>query len=109
MGAGGMQRMQQMRDEIFAKLNLTADQKKKVKALDEAQAAKAKVMIAELQKPGVDRTKAMDKFKALRDDYQKGLGKILSKDQMKKYEALAKEARDKFRAGRGAGKGQAPK
>jgi Spy/CpxP family protein refolding chaperone len=108
-GMGGMQRFQQIRAEIFAKLNLTADQKKKVKTLDDANAAKMKTMMADAQKPGADRQKMMDAFKASREDYNKSLAKILSKDQMKKYEALVKEAREKFRAQRGAGKGQAPK
>lgn len=106
---GGLKRMQKMRDDAFAQLNLNADQKKKVKALDDAQAAKIKKMMADAQKPGADRSKMRDSFMAMRKDYQKSLGGILTKDQMKKYDALLKAAREKFRAQRGAGKGQAPK
>jgi len=106
---GGMQRMQKMRDDVFAQLKLTADQKKKVKVLDEAQAKKVKTMMADAQKPGADRSKMRDTFMAMRKDYEKSLGGILTKDQMKKYDVLLKAAREKFRAQRGAGKGQAPK
>lgn len=106
---GGMQRMQKMRDDIFAQLNLTADQKKKIKTLDEAQAKKVKSMMADAQKPGADRSKMRDTFMAMRKDYDKSLAGILSKDQKKKYDVLLKAAREKFRAQRGAGKGQAPK
>jgi len=105
---GGMQRMKKMRDDIFAQLKLTADQKKKVKTLDDAQAAKIKTLMAGM-KPGDDRSKMRDTMMGMRKDYDKSLAGILSKDQKKKYDALLKEAREKFRASRGAGKGQAPK
>lgn len=109
MRMGGGQRMQKVREEIFAKLNLTAAQKTKVKALNDKQAAKIKSLMDGMQKPGADRTKTMDAFKASRADYEKALAGILTKDQKKKYDGLVKEAREKFRAQRGTGKGQNPK
>jgi Spy/CpxP family protein refolding chaperone len=97
-GGNRMARMAKMQEEIFAKLNLTAAQKEKIKAHNKKMAEKSKAMFEEAQKnPGADRQAMMGKFRAMREESDKALKSILTADQYKKFETLRKEARDKAR------------
>lgn len=108
-GPGGMMRgpsarMGKMNAEIYKQLGLTADQKKKVDALDKAHMAKMKALFDSASKGG-DRSAMRDKFMKLRDEHEKGLFGILSDAQEKKYKTLRKAAMDKFRKERGGMRG----
>lgn len=128
-GPGGMRRgggMMGMDDAVLAKLNLTADQKKKVAALKDATkkkgeefrkslglgagpgAGKAGAGKAGAGKagaaggPGGQRIKLTDdqraKLKAIGEGYQTGLKKILTPTQQASYEKEMKAQREKMRA-----------
>ncbi|MBS1705066.1 MAG: hypothetical protein JST40_04270 [Armatimonadetes bacterium] len=103
MRGGGMMKMQQ---EIFAKLNLTADQKKKIEALNKKTGDAMRAL--ENKKPEERRT-AMQK---IREDHQNALMKILTPKQQQEYKKLMKEQMEKFRkehpGGPGGPNGGAP-
>lgn len=109
MNAGRIAELQKMQAELMAKLNLTPDQKKKVDALTAKRNAKMKSLLTDAQKPGADRQKLMDTARGIRDDYNKELNKILTKDQQKKLVTARKEMMEKFRSQSGPGRGAAPK
>jgi Spy/CpxP family protein refolding chaperone len=120
-GPGGMRRgggMMGMDDAVLAKLNLTADQKKKVASLKEATkkkgeefrkslglgagAGKAGAGKAGAGGPGGQRVKLTDeqrnKLKAIGEGYQSGLKKILTPTQQATYEKEMKAQREKMRS-----------
>lgn len=109
MNAGRIAELQKMQAEMMTKLGLTPDQKKKVDALTATRNAKMKSLLVDAQKPGADRQKLMDTAKGIRQDYNKGLQKILTKDQQKKLVTARKEMMEKFRSQSGPGRGAAPK
>ncbi|MEZ0327814.1 MAG: hypothetical protein ACAH95_18110 [Fimbriimonas sp.] len=97
-GGGRMARMGKMQEEVLAKLNLTADQKKKIEAHNKKMGEKMKTMFESAQKnPGADRTEMRKKFMAMREEGDKGMKAILTAEQWKKFETLRKEAREKAR------------
>lgn len=100
-----MQRMMQMRKQMMDKLNLTADQKKKVAALD---AKMKQQMEAAMKSSGGDRQKMMQGMRGMRQSYQKDLNAILTADQRKKFEQLMKERRDQMMKERGGVPGGKP-
>lgn len=99
---GGM-RMggRRFQDEVFAKLNLNADQKAKIKALQDKFRKEMEAMRSKGTAGGppsqADRDKMMAKFKAHND----ALMKILTPAQKTKFEQLMKEMREKARSQRG--------
>lgn len=93
-------RMGKMNAEIYKQLGLTADQKKKVDALDKSHMAKMKALFDSASKGG-ERSAMRDKFMKLRDEHEKGLFAILSDAQEKKYKTLRKATMDKMRKERG--------
>jgi len=99
-GPGGMPggRMAKMQGEILAKLNLSADQKKKIDALNAKRQEEMKKMFGGGPPAEGDRDKMREKMRESQKAYRKELDKILKPDQAKKYDALLKEARDKMRA-----------
>ncbi|RYG42681.1 hypothetical protein EON79_18405 [bacterium] len=98
---GDKKRMAELTAEIYAKLNLTAEQKKKIEDMDKAHAAKVK----EARKAGKDDKEGWrEKNKALREEHEKGLNAILTTDQQKQYKELRKEAMKKMRKERGVKK-----
>lgn len=126
-GPGGMRRgggMMGMDDAVLAKLNLTADQKKKVAALKEATKKKGEDFRKSLGLgagagagkagagkagkagaaggPGGQRIKLTDdqraKLKAIGEGYQTGLKKILTPTQQASYEKEMKAQREKMRS-----------
>ncbi len=103
-GGGGnrMVRMGKMQDELFAKLNLTAAQKEKVKAHSKKMADKMKSAFEAAQKnPSADRAEMRKNFMAMREEGDKGLKDILTAQQWTKFETLRKEARAKARQNMG--------
>lgn len=88
-------RLNRMRQEAFAKLGLTRDQKAKIKALNAELRQKVKPLVAE-RKAGakVDR-KAVQ---ALRKDYRNQVMQVLTPDQRSQFKALMRDALAKFRA-----------
>lgn len=95
------QRMQQMQKEIYAKLKLSADQTKKVEALDKATTKK----LDDLRAAPGDRQSKGPKMREIRDAHQKELEKILTKAQADQFKKLRKEQMDKMRAQFGGGRG----
>ena len=82
--------MEKMNEEILAKLNLTDDQKAKLKAHKEEMAAKAKELKGA---KGAGKTEEVkEKVKALRKENQKFMKELLTKDQMKEFTKLRREA-----------------
>ncbi len=105
---GGERRMGMMggrQQAVLEKLNLTADQKKKIEALRKKQAEEMRGAFAKNRpEPGQKPDPAMrEKMKAARDKYEKELMAILTPDQQKKFKALMKEEMEKMRTQRGQG------
>lgn len=99
----GQGRMGGMRGqaEIFEKLKLTADQKKKIEALQtKNQAAFTKL------RDEKDQAKRREGMQKLMTSMQTEIGKILTKDQKAQYDKLIAERRAQFQRG-GAGAGRA--
>lgn len=87
--------------EIFEKLKLTADQKKKIEALQtKNQAAFTKL------RDEKDQAKRREGMQKLMTSMQTEIGKILTKDQKAQYDKLIAERRAQFQRG-GAGAGRA--
>ena len=102
---GGGQRRGGMDDKILEKLNLTVDQKTKIKALKEGMMAKMKKAFEDSKG---DREKMKATMQPLRKNYTDSLSKILTKAQMEAYmkEMKAQRAQmEKMRAERGGGPG----
>lgn len=98
-----------MNQEFMTKLNLTADQKKKVEALQKSTQEKMRALMGKGGAPG-DRQGMREKFKPIMEAHMKAMKEILTPEQEKKLEAMRKEMRSK-RGGPGApgGKGGPPK
>jgi Spy/CpxP family protein refolding chaperone len=90
----GLQKMGKMRNEIFAKLNLSEAQKKQIVAID-AQAKRE--MMALRDAPG-DRQAKMSKLQELREKHQAAVMNVLTPAQRKQHEALWNEARQKMKS-----------
>jgi Spy/CpxP family protein refolding chaperone len=100
-GPGGMRaRQHKMQQEMFTKLNLNADQKKKVTALTEARREKMKALMEELRASGGDRQANREKFMAIQKSFHDDLMKILNPEQETKFKALRKEMMEKRREAR---------
>ncbi len=109
-GANMQQRMKQreaMMTKIYDQLGLTADQKKKIAALDKARAEKMK---AEFSKnagktaPTPDQQKARrEEFKKAQEQYDASLKKIMGEAKYTKFVQLRKDAMAKMRQNRGGG------
>ena len=106
-GPGGFHRPKpgQMETDLLAKLDLNHAQKVKAKLLTDGLAKKEEAMFAQ-RSPGGDRSAMREKMKALRDDYNAHLSKILTKGQMDKYTKMRDEMRAKMRASMGGGRGR---
>jgi len=107
-GMGGMRRMggarmAQRNKELFAKLNLTADQKKKIEALQKKHQEKMRATFTQAGGPSADRQALMEKFREMQKGYRAELMKILTPAQEKQYSAAVKEMREKMRKERGQG------
>ena len=98
---GGMKRMAEMQKKILDQLKLTADQKKKVDALDADTAKKLRAAMESLKPstPGArpDFSQMREKIQPIRKAREAALAKILTKDQLKKYSELRKKAMDDMR------------
>ncbi len=96
----GQGRMGGMRGqaEIFEKLKLTADQKKKIEALQ----TKNRDAFAKLRDEK-DETKRREGMQKLMTSMQTEIGKILTKDQKAQYDKLIAERRAQFQRGGGPG------
>jgi Spy/CpxP family protein refolding chaperone len=101
--AGGWMHMWKMNQEILAKLNLTDEQKSKVKALEEATKTKVKALMTERKAPGADMEKIKAEGKAIRKDAHDQLLGILTRDQAKQFKVLWKEAMEKAKKEKGGG------
>ncbi|AIE88030.1 hypothetical protein OP10G_4662 [Fimbriimonas ginsengisoli Gsoil 348] len=92
--------MAKMEADMFAKLNLTADQKKKIKGFQAARDAKMKKLMTTAPKGGDPRA-LFSQFRPISQDYRKSVESVLKPDQKKKYDDLRKEMRAKMGGGRG--------
>lgn len=109
-GIGGrFGRMAEMEKDILAKLNLNADQKKKIEALNKKTKTKMEALMKE---PGEMKDKR-EKFREINQNRRDEMNKILTPAQQKKYKELwqekVKEMRPPGREGaptppKGAGK-----
>ena len=81
-GKRGFPSVEQQMERMTTQLNLTDDQKPKVKAALEAQDKKMK----ELRKEG--NTPTREQFQEVRKETQKKMKEILTEDQYKKYEQM---------------------
>jgi Spy/CpxP family protein refolding chaperone len=101
---GAMFRMQ---EQILAKLNLTADQKKRVTALNKKTEESMKKL---REAPGEMRSK-MPKFREIHEGHEKALLQILTAQQRTRYQELLKQERERRmkerqqRQGQGGGQG----
>lgn len=133
-GQGGAMRRMDLDTDVLAKLNLTAAQKTKVKALKDARNAKAQELFKSMGGPGAGAGKGgakggqkppaggppaggakggpgggmsgmREKMKPIQDAYLAGIKATLTPAQFTAYEKGVKEAREKMRAQFGGGKG----
>lgn len=112
---GGVRRMGQFQQKVLDQLNLNANQKSQIKALNDKRMAEMKARRDKMQANGqqVDREKMRAEMKKNQDAYQASLKKILTAQQFAKYEQLMKAEMEKMRkqgggqpgAGGKAGKG----
>lgn len=90
-GQGGQFRMRSPEDRVerLAKqINLTADQKKKILALYKANAPKQKALMDDKK---MTREQKMAAFGKMRDENNKKMAAILTKDQMKKLQDMRRQ------------------
>lgn len=107
-GPGGMRRMMTPEERLkrmTTDLNLTPVQQKKIKPLLEANSKKAKAIF---ENKKLSDTQKRDAVMKIRDDYRKQLAKILTKDQMKKMEAMRQRRGGPGGPGGGRGPGNPP-
>jgi Spy/CpxP family protein refolding chaperone len=98
---GGMMRGNQ---QLMAQLNLTADQQKKVKALND----KTQAEFRKLRESNASREQTRPKMMALFQKQQEGLKKILTAAQWKKFETLREAEMKKMRQGGQRGRPSGP-
>ncbi|MBX3112789.1 MAG: hypothetical protein KF857_12375 [Fimbriimonadaceae bacterium] len=115
-GANGQQMMkqrQEMMNKIYDQLKLTADQKKKIEALNKDRMAKMQKMFGQGRPAGGanGRPPANDQRRAemqkMQKDYEASLKKIMGDSKYAEYQKLLKAAREKARANRPGGGGGA--
>lgn len=91
---------------ILNKLNLTGDQKSKIKAQIAKAASEVKAVRADVKAGKITKEDAKTKSKEIRKANQAAIRAILTKDQVKQFTQLMKEARAKNKAAAGAGAGK---
>ena len=89
--------MQKLNEAILAKLNLTDDQKAKLKTHREETAAKLKDLRKDAKGGGKD-AELKEKMKAIRKEEQAFLKQTLTKPQMREMQKLRREAIAEMRA-----------
>lgn len=99
--SGPLARATKLNHEVLAQLNLTDDQKAKVKDLDTKANEDLKKAAADAKVSG-DKLAAKEKAKTILKDYRKDLVAILTPDQQKQYKQLYKEAVEKAKAAKAA-------
>lgn len=94
------ERAKRSTDALEKKLNLSADQKTKVFALNLERAERIdKMMISDRE----FRKSQMEKQRSYMEETDKKLNKILSAEQQKSYEEMKKQSREKMKARRHGG------
>ena len=107
-GPGGqrgemMQRMRKMQEEVMAKLNLTPQQKTKIKSLNDKFQDDMK-KLRDGVKQGERPTDAQrEKMRDLSTKHREAIQAVLTPKQKEQYEKLMKEAMEKMRKERGQG------
>ncbi|HMS54134.1 MAG TPA: hypothetical protein PKA27_01915 [Fimbriimonadaceae bacterium] len=91
---GGMRRGMGMNEEMMAKLGLSADQKKKIEALNKKTQDQMKAVF---EGSKGDREKAREKMRPIMENQRNEMKKILTPAQQAKLEQLRKEMIEKFR------------
>jgi protein CpxP len=94
------QRAQMATDALEKRLSLTADQKAKVYALNLERAEKMEKTMKAQQE---FRKAQLQKQKALMEDSDKKLTKILTEEQQKSYQEMKKQSRERMKSRRGPG------
>ena len=102
-GGGGMQGMQMPTPDerlanLSSKLNLTDDQKAKIKPILEDEATKMQALHDDTSTP---RMQKMQKGREIHDAHDQQINAILTPDQQAKYAEMKKEAMEKMREKRG--------
>ena len=106
-GPGGQFRMrtpEQRVERLSAELKLTADQKKKILALYKANAPKQKALMEDQK---MSREQKMKAFEKMRDESNKKLNAILTKDQQKKFAEMRNRRGGQARPGQNRNGGPA--
>jgi Spy/CpxP family protein refolding chaperone len=96
--------MAKMEDGIFAQLNLSPAQKKKIMAMRAERDAKMKKAMAAAPKGGDPRA-AFQAMRPIGQEYRKQIETVMNPTQKAKYEDLRKAQMAKMRAAFGGGRG----
>ena len=94
------ERAQHITDALEKKLNLSAEQKAKVYALNLERAGRMEKM---MKSDREFRKSQMEKQESYRDETDKKLNQILSAEQQKSYQDMKKESREKMKGRRHGG------
>lgn len=106
---GGGKHMAKLQAEVLAKLNLTADQKAKIEALNKNTQTEVKTIVTEGQ--GGDRQEIGKKIREVQKNHRESLNKILTPAQQAKFKELMMAKMKELRAKRekdGKGRQGAP-
>lgn len=98
---GGGARLMKVQKEILAKLNLTADQKRKVEELDK----KTQADVKELMDSGKQDRQQM---KQIMEEHRAGMAKILTPEQNRRFREMMLDAMKKMKEEREKRKGTPP-
>lgn len=85
----GAKEMQKINEDVLAKLNLTDDQKTKIKAHQEEMKAKLKELRKSAKTGGAD---AKEKLKEAQKENREFMKTVLTKEQLRDYAKLRREA-----------------
>lgn len=98
--AGGLRQMQKVEEEIWLKLTpaLTADQKAKIEQINQKTKDSYKAF-REKAKTG-DKTALKTEMQKIQSERRDAIQSLLNPEQKKSYQALAKAAMEKMKAGR---------
>lgn len=99
-----MNRLQEINKRVLAQLNLTADQKTKIAALDKKMTEDVRKLMQDRGKP-----ETREKMQALMKKHREDMLKVLTPAQRAEYQKLMKAEMDKLRKEREANGQRAPR
>lgn len=95
-------KLQEIQKKVMKQIGLSAEQVKKVEALDKQRAEEGKKMFEQMQKDRqagkeMDRDKMRETFEAMRKKHDDGMTKIMGKDKYAQYQKLMQAEMKKIR------------